>query len=351
MRGLFSPTDDELYAALLARDEAYEGSAWVGVTTTGIFCRLTCPARKPKRANTRFFESPAACLEAGFRPCQRCRPLAATGPVTSLVPELLDRLFAEPDRRWRETDLVALGHDPSTVRRAFKRHVGTTFLDLSRTLRLSEGGANLRTGARVIDAQLSAGFDSSSGFRDAFVKKLGVTPADLVKDAPVRVDWFRTPLGPMVAGAREKAILLLEFFDRKALPTELRRLRQLAGGEMGLGRFPVHDRLERELEDYFSGRSASFSAPLHLRGSSFQKSVWALLGEIPPGETRSYRDLAHRLHQPRAPRAVARANGANVLALIIPCHRVLGADGSLTGYGGGLWRKQWLLNHEKGKFQ
>lgn len=341
--------EGRLYAALLERDESFEGRAWVGVTTTGIFCRLSCPARKPKRENTRFFPSIEGCMQAGFRPCLRCRPLDAMGGTEPLVAKLLEALLAEPERRWTEADLQALGHDPSTVRRAFQRQFRTTFLGFARTVRLSRAGVDLKEGARVIDAQLSAGFESGSGFREAFAKKLGFAPRDARADQALRADWVPTPLGPMLAVARAEGLCLLEFFDRRALPTELKRL-QAQHGPLGIGRFESIHQVEAELKAFFSGESARFETPLAPSGTPFQTLVWRALRAIPAGQRTHYGRLAEQLGRPTASRAVARANGANVLALLIPCHRVVGADGSLVGYGGGPWRKRWLLEHERASF-
>ena len=336
------PDDETLYQALVARDPAYENRAFVGVTSTGIFCRLSCPARKPKPENCRFFDSVAACLEAGFRPCKRCKPLLPVTPADPLVEKLTAALQADPGRRWSEADLAAAGHDPSTVRRAFKRHFGITFLDMARLSRVRTGAEALANGGRVIDAQLDAGFESANGFRAAFARLLGRAPSDFSGDEPLKADWIDTPVGPMVAVADRHKLHLLEFVDRKALPTELKAL----GTPIGIGRLPPTDRMAGELGRYFAGDSTQFATPLALHGSPFTRSVWAELRRIPPGETRSYGDLAHILGRPTATRAVARANGANQIAIVIPCHRVIGADGSLTGYGGGLWRKRWLIDHE-----
>jgi AraC family transcriptional regulator of adaptative response/methylated-DNA-[protein]-cysteine methyltransferase len=152
----------------------------------------------------------------------------------------------------------------------------------------------------------------------------------------------------MLAVSDRSSLHLLEFIDRRALPTELKKLRQLVRGGIGIGRHPPTDQIAAELDAYFSGRSADFTVPLALHGSAFTRAVWEELRKIPAGETRSYGDIAKAVGQPSAVRAVARANGANQIALIIPCHRVIGADGSLTGYGGGLWRKQKLIDLEKG---
>ncbi|KAF1006281.1 MAG: putative bifunctional transcriptional activator/DNA repair enzyme AlkA [Luteibacter sp.] len=149
------PDHETLYRALLERDPSYDGHIYVGVTSTGVFCRLSCPARKPNIDNTRFYDSVAACFEGGFRPCLRCRPLDPLGQREPMVSVLLGKLEDDPERIWSEDDLVALGYDPSTVRRTFKRHLGLTFLDMARLRRTSLGMDKLAGGASVIEAQQS----------------------------------------------------------------------------------------------------------------------------------------------------------------------------------------------------
>ncbi|MEL6840329.1 MAG: trifunctional transcriptional activator/DNA repair protein Ada/methylated-DNA--[protein]-cysteine S-methyltransferase [Pseudomonadota bacterium] len=336
------PSDDTLYDALLARDPAYDGRAFVGVSSTGVFCRLTCPARKPKRENCTFFNHVSDCLQAGFRPCRRCHPLGAAAGADTNVQTLLKALETEPTRKWQEADIARLGFDPSTIRRAFKRHFGMTFLEMARGRRLAHGFSALRDG-KVIDAQLTAGFESASAFRAAFAKLTGQAPADFRSDAMLLADHIPTPLGSMIAVCDDRALHLLEFADRKALPTELARLRHMTKGSIGVGQTKVTKQVGAELHAYFSGQSAAFQSPLVLHGTEFTKQVWRALQAIKPGETRSYSALAAQIGAPQATRAVARANGANQIALMIPCHRVIGADGALTGYGGGLWRKQKLI--------
>ncbi|MEO0997763.1 MAG: trifunctional transcriptional activator/DNA repair protein Ada/methylated-DNA--[protein]-cysteine S-methyltransferase [Pseudomonadota bacterium] len=340
------PDDDALYRALLTRDAAYEGLAWVGVTSTGVFCRLTCPARKPKRQNTVFFDSVAACMDAGFRPCKRCRPLGSAAQTDPLVAGLVDALEQDPARRWTEDDIVQRGFDPSTVRRAFKRHFGITFLEMARLRRVRNGAAILSGGARVLDAQFEAGFESASGFRAALARILGRRPSGLKAGSGLRADWIETPLGAMIAVAGPDALHLLEFFERPGLPNELKRL-QASSGAIGVGRYPATEQIEAELGDYFNGIAVDFHTPTAQAGSEFARNVWRALRKIPLGETRSYGEIAAIVGRPAACRAVARANGANQIAIVVPCHRVIGADGSLTGYGGGRWRKQRLIEHER----
>ena len=341
------PSPEALYAALIARDPAYDGHVFVGVRTTGVFCRLTCAARKPRFENTRFFASIPACLDAGFRPCLRCRPLDQAGGREPLVALLLNRMEQEPNRIWSEEDLVAMQLDPSTVRRAFKRHLGTTFLDLARLRCLGRGMDRLAAGASVIEAQLEAGYESDGGFRGAIAQLVGDCPARLRSRELLKADWIETPIGAMLAVADPHALHLLEFFDRKALPAELSRLRERARSSISFGRAAPIIQIEAELRAYFDARSATFSTVLARPGSAFTQRVWQELMAIPPGTTRSYAELAAALGRPSATRAVARANGDNQVAIVIPCHRVIGSDGSLTGYGGGLWRKRWLIEHER----
>lgn len=342
------PDDGALYTALLARDAGFDGRAYVGVTSTGVFCRLTCPARKPRRENCVFFESIGGCIEAGFRACKRCHPMAPAAEGDPVVARLLEALRVDPARRWLERDVAALGVDPSTVRRAFKRHFGMTFLEMARLTRLRTGAQVLPDGGRVIDAQMEASYDSPAAFRAAFAKWLGVAPGKFVKNALLRADWIETKLGTMIAVSDAHALHLLEFTERRALPTELKRLFAHAKGSLGFGRFAPTDQIEREMADFMEQRSAVFETRLAPLGTPFTQQVWRALRTIPAGQTRSYSDVARMMGRPDATRAVARANGANPVAIVIPCHRVLGADGALTGYGGGLWRKQALIALERG---
>ena len=341
------PDHTTLYRALQNRDDSYDGRVFVCVTSTGIFCRLSCPARDPKPENCRFVETVAECIEGGFRACKRCHPLTPEAAADPAVQKLLAALEAEPDRRWCEDDIRALGLDPSTVRRSFKRQYGITFLEMARLGRLRRGFESLAEGQNVIDAQCSAGFESASAFRDAFARLLGRSPGSFTANGTLMADWLETPLGSMIAVADKRALHLLEFIERKALANELKKLSQRVNGDIGLGRHPPIEQTAQQLEHYFSGNRASFSVPLAYHATPFTCKVWDALREIPAGQTRSYSEVASAVGKPAAVRAVARANGANPIAIIVPCHRVLGADGSLTGYGGGLWRKQRLIELER----
>lgn len=337
----------EYYQALLAKKTEYEGLFFVGVKTTGVFCRPTCPARKPKFENCEFFETAQQALLASFRPCKRCRPLSHPGHVSKLIQTLVEAVERDPERRWKDKDFEELAVDASTARRQFKKRFGMTFVGYARARRMGLAMKQIRGGEAVIEAQLSTGYESSSGFRDAFSRIMGAAPTKLGNQNILKASWLDTPLGPMIAIANEEALYLLEFVDRRGLEREIERLRQRTKSAIIPGRSESIDSIERELHLYFKGKLSTFQTPLFLIGSPFQKHVWAELLKIPPSETRSYAEIAIAIGRPSAYRAVALANGANQFAIIIPCHRVINSNGELGGYGGGLTRKQWLINHER----
>jgi AraC family transcriptional regulator of adaptative response/methylated-DNA-[protein]-cysteine methyltransferase len=337
---------DRCYTALLGRDADYDGVFYVGVRTTGIFCRPTCPARKPKRENCEFFADAQAALLAAYRPCARCRPLSHPNETSDVVRRLVEAVEREPHRRWRDADFDALAVHASTARRHFQKRFGMTFVEYARARRLGSAFKSIRAGERVIDAQLDAGFESPSGFRDAFARIMGAPPAHRAARA-LFAAWLDTPLGPMTAIADEHSLHLLEFVDRRGLEREIERLRLRQKAGIAPGRTAPIEQIEEELAEYFAGRSMLFKTPLARAGSPFQNAVWDALLTIPPGETWSYAQLARTVGRPQAVRAAGTANGANQLAIVIPCHRVINTSGELGGYAGGLPRKRWLLEHER----
>ena len=308
-----------------------------------------CSARKPKRENVRFFLSTKEAIDAGFRPCKICAPLDAPGGMPDAYRELLAAALDSEGERLRDDDLRRRGLDPEAVRRWWKRRYGVTYQAFSRSARLARAFDAIRCGTTVTEAAFAAGFDSLSGFGDAAKAATGSSPTEAAKAGTIWVSRLETPIGTMVAADHAGKLCLLEFADRRALPTELGDLERLLGAASAPGRTALHGEVEAQLAQYFSGKRSSFDLPLELPGTDFQKAVWAVLLSIPYGETRSYRDQADALGRPEALRAVAHANGQNRVAIVVPCHRVIGADGSLTGYGGGLPRKRALLELESGQ--
>jgi len=334
------------YQALLKKDPEYIGIFYAGVKTTGVFCQPTCPARKPKFENCEFFATAQEALLAAFRPCQRCQPLLPPYATSPVIQTLIKAIENNPEKRWKEQDFRELSIDVSTARRQFKKRFGMTFVGYARARRMGLAMKNIREGNAIIDAQLSAGYESSSGFRDAFSKIMGAPPTR-ANVCILKAAWLDTPLGPMIAIADEIGLYLLEFVNRRGLEREVERLRQRLKAAIVPGENMIIQSISAEIVDYFIGKNQKFKTPMHLLGSPFQRKVWEALMKIPLGETRSYLEIAQSLNMPKAFRAVARANGANQLAIIIPCHRVINTDGELGGYGGGVARKQWLLKHEQ----
>jgi len=336
-----------MWNALLTRDDAFDGVFVVGVETTGIFCRPSCPARKPRRDNVRFYAGARDALLAGFRPCKRCRPLEPPGSPPEWLRGLLEEIEADPGLRWSDRDLRQRGLTPDRVRRWFQVHHGMTFHAYHRARRLGLALGQISLGADVSSSAFAAGYDSLSGFNDAFRQLFGAAPTRSDDSKVVTVNRYLSPLGPMLLGVTQEQLCLMEFADRRMLETQIERLRRRLQCSMVPGSSPLLDRAAAELDAYFTGVLRVFSLPLALPGTEFQQRVWRQLMKIPFGETISYAQLASRIGQPSAVRAVARANGDNRLAIVVPCHRVIGSDGRLTGYGGGLWRKQKLLEHEQ----
>jgi len=335
----------EKYDIFARRDERYEGAFFMAVKSTGIFCRPGCPARTPKLENCEFFDKAESAVSAGFRPCKRCHPMNQPGEASALIKTLINLVESEPECRWSERELQARGIDPSTARRHFKARFGMTFATYVRQRNLARARQNLTEGEAVIQAQLAAGFESASGFRDAFSKTFGAPPRATGKN-PLLVEWFDTPLGPMIGLCDETAVYLTEFTVRKNLHGQFQKLSQTYQRPILPGRTAITEQVENQINAYFKGQLKSFDLPLLTTGTAFQKRVWDALRKIPLGETRSYGELAQTIGNEKAFRAVASSNARNGLAIIIPCHRVINAGGGLGGYAGGVDKKQWLLDHE-----
>jgi len=340
------PPESTMYTALVEKDSAFEGLFIAAIKTTGIFCRPTCTAKKPRPENVEYFASAKDALALGYRPCKVCRPMERLGDAPPWITALLEDVAADPTRRWTDADLRARDVDPARVRRWFQQHHGMTFQAYLRALRINKAFGMIRHSGKVTETAFESGFESLSGFNEAFKSLAGFAPSDSARGAVVTISRVLTPLGPLLAGASDRGLCLLEFTDRRMLETQLQRLRKHLGASFLPGDNPLFAAVQSQLDAYFDGQLKDFDIPLDLRGTPFQESVWSVLRQIPHGATRSYQDQAIALGNPNATRAVARANGDNRIAILVPCHRVIGKDGTLTGYGGGLWRKQYLLDLE-----
>jgi len=341
------PPIPEMHRACQTRDPVYDGIFFLAVRTTGIFCRPTCPARKPRPANVEYFATAAECILAGYRACKRCRPLSANGAPPTWVRRLQKIIDDAPARRIRDDDLRRLGITPVRARRYFTLHHGMTFQAYHRARRLGAALRAIQKGNDMTTVAADHGFDSLSGFRDAFTRQFGRPPGAHDRADCLVTRQLESPVGPLTACASKTAICLLEFTDRRMLKTQFKTLQRRFDRPVLPGDNALLRQLARELAEYFAGRRRQFDVPLDAPGTPFQTSVWSRLLEIPYGETISYERLARDVGRPTAQRAVGRTNGDNRIAILIPCHRVVNKSGKLGGYGGGLWRKQFLLNLEQ----
>lgn len=336
-----------MYKAVRTSDRSYDGIFFVAVRTTGIFCRPSCPAKKPLPKNVEYFGGARDALFAGYRACKRCRPMETNGRPPEWVQRLLARVEKNSDARLTDADLRRMSIDPARARRFFQENYGMTFQAYQRSRRLGEAFTNIREGGRLSHVAVSHGYQSESGFRDAFSKAFGKSPGRSRDKSVVTTAMLESPLGPLLTGATDEGLCLLEFCDRRALETQVDTLRKRLAAPLVPGKHKWLTRVSDELARYFDRKLQSFTVPIVYPGTDFQQRVWRKLLRIPYGETISYEVLAKRAGSAGAQRAVGTANGANRIAIIIPCHRVVNKDGKLGGYGGGLWRKQYLLELEQ----
>jgi AraC family transcriptional regulator, regulatory protein of adaptative response / methylated-DNA-[protein]-cysteine methyltransferase len=332
--------------AFYERDVSYSGLFFAAIKTTGIFCRVGCPARAPKPENIHFYDTVQEALTAGFRPCKVCKPLEGVGEVPVEIRVLLDEVHHNPEIRISNEDLVRRGIQPDTLRRWFKKHYGMTFQAYQRSVLMGHAVEQLKAGQTVTDVALKS-YDSLSGFQDSFKQSVGLSPQKSKAKMVIFTTRISTPIGQMMVGILDERLCLLEFCDKEErLNLELEQIRSQNDASLMTAHHALFDDVQNQLNEYFTGQRKEFQLPLHIAGTPFQEAVWNALLTIPYGATCSYQTQANKIGRPDAVRAVARANGSNRIAIVIPCHRVIGSNGSLTGYGGGLERKRWLLSHE-----
>ena len=338
---------DIMYQASFNKNPDFEGVFWMGVKTTGIFCRPTCTARKPKSENIEFFQNTKDAILKGYRPCKVCKPLENPNETPEYIQKILEELRENPALKFKDFDLVQRGVEPATVRRWFQKNHGMTFQAFQRMFRLNTAFKKIQQGENIMETAYDSGFESLSGFNESFKTIFGVSPRNSKTQKIIDLKRIETPIGTMYAAATAEGICMLEFTDRKMLETEFKDLAKSLNAIIIQGENPHFIPLEKELAEYFLGKRTEFTVPLSPVGTDFQKSVWKVLMKIPYGETWNYKKQSEVLGDAKKVRAVANANGMNKISILIPCHRVIGSNGTLTGYGGGIWRKQKLLELEK----
>lgn len=335
------------YEALLEMNPGYVGVFYVGVKTTSVFCIATCRARKPKLKNVEFYTTFKEALHNGYRPCKICQPTQNAHKPPHQVQKAIRLVKDKPKEKVSDVCLREMEISPTLVRRWFKKNYGMTFHAYQRMYRINYAFQELKGGQRTTKAAFDSGYESLSGFGYTFKKLIGRSPQNSLDQPLILINRLTTPIGPMVVCSTDRGICLLEFVDRKMLETEFRDLQRLLNARIILGENEHISQLKIELTQYFDGDRVAFDVALDTPGSDFQNLVWNTLRKVPFGKTTTYQQLAMKINKPTGIRAVGAANGQNRIAIVLPCHRIIGKDGQLRGYGGGLERKRWLLDHER----
>lgn len=334
--------DDEAWQAVLERDRAFDGRFVTGVLTTGIYCRPSCAARHPARGNVRFFANGAAARAAGLRPCKRCSPDDVSRDERAVLAAIAAIKAAE-----QPLALAALageaGYSPSHFQRVFARHTGLSPAAYARALMAERAAQALSEEGSVTEAIYAAGYSGPSRFYEANEGRLGMAPSAWVNGGRgTAIHWavVETTLGAMLVAATDKGVCRLSFNEgREALEARFPQAKLIEGGT-------AFAALLRQVVDAVEAPGDFGHIPLDVKGTAFQEAVWRELRRIPPGETRTYAELAAAVGKPRAVRAAGSANGANNVAVLIPCHRVIRTGGGLGGYAYGLEIKRKLLEKE-----
>ncbi len=337
---------DTYYQALLSREKSFVGIFYVGVKTTSVFCIATCRARKPKKENVEFYTTFKEALDNGYRPCKICKPTENANEAPKQVEAAINMVKANPKEKISDYRLRENKISPEIVRRWFKKNYEITFHAYQRMYRINNAFQELKQGKNATVAAFDTGYESLSGFGYTYKKLMGKSPLKSIEKTIILINRFTTPLGPMFACATNQGICLLEFVDRRMLETEFKDLQKLLNAKIITGENEHIRQIKKEVTEYFNGKRQIFEVSLHTPGTDFQNLVWQSLLKIPYGKTSTYQQQANNIHNPKAIRAVAKANGFNRIAIVIPCHRVIGKNGNLKGYGGGIERKQWLIDHE-----
>ena len=344
-------TDEDRWRAVEGRDGAYDGAFVFAVSTTGVYCRPSCPSRRPKRRNVSFYALPEGAERRGFRACKRCRPRDTHSPDPKIEAlRKVCRFIESCDQGPPTLDTLGemAGLSPHHLQRSFKRLVGVTPRQYYDALRIERLKSSLRDGDAVTGALYEAGYGSTSRLYEKAPSQLGMTPATYRKGgrgAAITYAITDSPLDRLLVGATDRGVAAVYLGDDDAsLEGALRAeypAAAIARDDAGLGRW------FEPLLAHLDGRQPHLELPLDVRATAFQRQVWEALRAIPYGETRSYGQIAAAIHKPKAVRAVAGACAANKVSLLVPCHRVIGAKGNLAGYRWGVERKQKLLDREK----
>lgn len=327
----------DMLQAVMNCDKSFDGKFFYGVKTTGIFCRPSCKSRNPASDNVVFFETERQAMQAGFRPCKRCRPdllfYCPEKELAAAAAEVIATCYG--DSSLMNDGLSALPATRRHLTKLFESQYGMSIVQYIADIRLKKACELLKKNASVTDVAMRTGFKTPSAFSVFFKKQLGIAPADYCRSLRINDRWcyYETPVGTVKIAEDDIGITSLKFVEKE----------EKSAGSSSL----FLSQACRQLDEYFTGRRKRFTLPLSLNGTDFQQNVWSRLTEIPYGQTKSYLQVAAMTGDPKAARAVGSANNRNPILIIIPCHRVVGKDGRLVGYAGGIQRKQFLLDMER----
>ncbi len=342
-------TDDPRWARIVARDKTADGQFWYAVTTTGVYCRPSCPSRTANPKNVQLHDTPASARTAGFRPCKRCNPdgLSIDGENAALVAQACRRIEESEEEPSLSDLAAAAGRSAGYFHRIFKAATGLTPKDYAAAHRAAKVRQGLEAGQSVTETIYDSGFNSSGRFYAKSTSMLGMTPTRYRSggaDEQIRFAVAETSLGAILVASSEKGVASILLGDD---PDRLVRMLQDRFPKARLiGADQDYEQLVARIIGFIETPGAGLDLPLDVRGTAFQQRVWQALREIPAGQTASYADIAQRIGAPKAVRAVAGACAANRIAVAIPCHRVVRHDGALSGYAWGVDRKRALLGRE-----
>ncbi len=347
------PSDAEAWRAVASRDARYNGRFVYAVKSTRVYCRPSCPSRRPLRENVSFFAAPGDAEQAGYRACLRCDPRAEKAEPTGgpAIERAVQYLDANDDRAVSLAELAAhAGLSASHLQRSFKRFIGVSPKEYQDARRVSRFKSRLRSGDTVSRATYEAGFGSSSRVYERSDDLLGMTPAAYRRGGAgveIRYSIAETSVGHVLVATTDRGVCAVELGATNA-DVERALRTDFPNAQIERSDSAHHSWVRGVVGRIENPRSRASDIPLDLAGTAFQQRVWKALREIPVGEKRSYREVAAAIGRPRAVRAVARACGTNRLAVVVPCHRVVREDGSLAGYKWGVARKRRLLESEAG---
>ena len=337
----------EYYQAVKERDTTYIGSFYFGVKTTNVFCIPGCRARTPLSKNVVFYTKAEELLEHGYRPCKLCQPNFNAFELPADVNKALELFHKSSKMRVKDEELRNHTISPSKVRRYFNKHYGMSFQAYQRMYRINSALNFLKSGQYITSSAFDSGYDSLSGFGYAFKSLIGKEPLKSKEVAVINLQRITTPLGPMLVGASKKGICLLEFTDRRMLESNLKRIAQILQAPILYGYNDHINTLKKELSKYFDHKIKAFHVPIDLMGTEFELSYYNRIQGIEYGKTVAYADLASEFDCEE--KEIRKLNGRNTLSILIPCHRIVSRDGKLLGYSGGVERKRWLLDFERGE--